>query len=149
MSLKTRLARLEQHCAPEPVLGVQIDDGPVTAAGEEMTLEAFHERYPAGEIGLCVDTHNWVGGGVSPPAPTPPRVRVCTGRFPIAEQHRSIKPSTSTPMLLRLARLAGVPGQGTLRCQGWLLTTSVPSTPIVQDDHHGETWQRSVSGFGE
>ena len=50
MSLKTRLARLEQHCAPEPVLGVQIDDGPVTATGEEMTLEAFHERYPAGEI---------------------------------------------------------------------------------------------------
>ena len=50
MSLKTRLARLETQNAPERVCVVQIDDGPVTTTGEEMTLEAFHERYPAGEI---------------------------------------------------------------------------------------------------
>ena len=50
MGLKTRLVRLEQHGAPERVWGVQIDDGPVTADGEEMTREAFHERYPADEI---------------------------------------------------------------------------------------------------
>ncbi len=50
MSLKRRLAQLETQSAPKPVCGVQIDDGPVTAAGEEMTREAFHERYPAGEI---------------------------------------------------------------------------------------------------
>ncbi len=39
---------------------------------------------------------NRVAGRFSLPAPTQPRVRVRTGRFPIAEQHRSIKPSTST-----------------------------------------------------
>ena len=50
MSLKTRLARLETQSAPERVWGVQIDDGPVTRAGEEMTREAFDERYPACEI---------------------------------------------------------------------------------------------------
>ena len=50
MSLKTRLARLEQHCAPESVLGVQIGDGPVEVRGEEMTPEAFRERYPAGHL---------------------------------------------------------------------------------------------------
>lgn len=50
MSLKARLKRLEERCAPEPVFGVQIDDGPVTVRGVEMTREAFKERYPAGEI---------------------------------------------------------------------------------------------------
>jgi len=50
MSLKARLRQLERHYAPERVLGVQIDDGPVTVNGEEMTCEAFEERYPAGDI---------------------------------------------------------------------------------------------------
>ncbi len=50
MSLKTRLARLETQNAPERVCAVQIDDGPVKVDGEEMTAEAFHERYPVGEI---------------------------------------------------------------------------------------------------
>ncbi len=50
MSLKTRLKKIETQSAPMPAWGVQMDDGPVRVAGEEMTLEAFHERYPAGEI---------------------------------------------------------------------------------------------------
>ena len=54
MRLKARLKRLEQRNAPERVLGVQIDDGPVTVRGEEMTREAFHERYPVGKIIHCV-----------------------------------------------------------------------------------------------
>ncbi len=57
MSLKARLKRLEQHCAPESVLGVQMDDGPVKVHGEEMTREAFRERYPAGHLihTVCVN----------------------------------------------------------------------------------------------
>ncbi len=49
MSIKARIKQLETKNV-KPVWGVQRDDGPVTAAGEEMTAEAFHERYPAGEI---------------------------------------------------------------------------------------------------
>ena len=50
MSLKQRLERLQRHYAPEHVLGVQIGDGPVTVAGEEMTPETFHKQYPGGDI---------------------------------------------------------------------------------------------------
>ena len=80
---------------------------------------------------LVLVPYKRVAGRFSLPAPTPPRVRVRTGRFPIAEQQRSINPSTSTTMLLRLARLAGLPGQGTLPCQGWLLTAS-PSPKLAR-----------------
>ena len=55
MSLKTRLAQLERRHAPGMARGVQLDDGPVTVAGEEpMTAEAFHKRYPAGLLIRCV-----------------------------------------------------------------------------------------------
>ncbi len=50
MSLKTRLAKLEAQSAPMPAWGVQMDDGPVRVAGEEMTREDFFERFPEGDI---------------------------------------------------------------------------------------------------
>ncbi len=47
-SLKRRLTQLERQSAPAH--GFRLDYGPVSAYGEEMTAEAFHERYPTGEI---------------------------------------------------------------------------------------------------
>ena len=52
MSLKTRLARIEEAVTPKaaPVFTVQVDDGPVRVNGEEMTRGAFEDRYPDGRI---------------------------------------------------------------------------------------------------